>query len=235
MNKQAAIAPRRAWYSPVAIGGSIWLRPRVYVATLVGGALLWLLPGDITLSLRGALAWNAGGAVYLLSALMTMRACGADVIEQRAARQDDSRILILFMILLAIAASFAGIAGLLSEAKAASPSLRLAFVALAALTISVSWTVTQFVFALHYAHEYYGPEDADSDARHGLDFPGCATPDYWDFLYFATSIGATSQTSDVSIKSRALRRLVTLHAVVSFVFNTMILALTVNLAASLGA
>ena len=139
------------------------------------------------------------------------------------------------MILLAIAASFAGIAGLLSEAKAASPSLRLAFVALAALTISVSWTVTQFVFALHYAHEYYGPEDADSDARHGLDFPGCATPDYWDFLYFATSIGATSQTSDVSIKSRALRRLVTLHAVVSFVFNTMILALTVNLAASLAA
>ena len=93
--------------------------------------------------------------------------------------------------------------------------------------------MTQFVFALHYAHEYYRPEDPASDARGGLEFPGCPKPDYWDFLYFATSIGATSQTSDVAIRSRALRRLVMLHAVVSFVFNTMILALTVNLAASL--
>ena len=64
-------------------------------------------------------------------------------------------------------------------------------------------------------------------------FRGCEQPDYWDFLYFSTSIGATSQTSDVAIKSRALRRLVTLHAIVSFFFNTAVLALTVNIAASL--
>ena len=228
--------PRRAWYSPVAIARSIRLRPRVYLATLSAAVVaVALLRSGLPLSARAALTWNAGGLVYLLSAVYTMRACHVDTIEQRAARQDDSRALILSIILLAITSSFAGIAGLISEAKAASPESRLLFVALAAVTISVSWAVTQFVFALHYAHEFYLPEDASSDARGGLDFPGCKTPDYWDFLYFSTSIGATSQTSDVSIRSRALRRLVTLHAVVAFVFNTMILALTINLAASLAA
>ena len=96
----------------------------------------------------------------------------------------------------------------------------------------ISWGVTQVAFALHYAHDYYRPDDS-SDEGGGLDFPACNSPDYWDFLYFSTSIGATSQTSDVSIKSRALRRLVTLHATVSFFFNTAVLALTVNIAASL--
>ena len=99
------------------------------------------------------------------------------------------------------------------------------------LTIMISWIVTQVAFALHYAHAYYRPDRAA--IRAGLDFPECDQPDYWDFLYFSTSIGATSQTSNVSIKSRALRRLVTLHATVSFFFNTAVLALTVNIAASL--
>jgi uncharacterized membrane protein len=67
----------------------------------------------------------------------------------------------------------------------------------------------------------------------GLDFPDDETPDYWDFLYFATSIGAASQTSDVAIRTKALRRLVTLHAVISFFFNTAVLALVINIGASL--
>ena len=93
----------------------------------------------------------------------------------------------------------------------------------------MSWGVTQIVFAIHYAHDYYRPDDGGAA---GLRFPECEDPDYWDFLYFSTSIGATSQTSDTEIRSRALRRLVTLHATVAF-FNTAVLALTVNIAASL--
>ena len=224
---------QRRWYSPLAIARSIWLRPRGYLSCLAGGGCLMLLPQELSASMRESLAWTAGGVVYLLSAFHTMRKCGADIIETRAARQDDSRALILIIILLAIASSFAGIAGLLGEVKQAGAQARLLYIGLAALTIVVSWTVCQVVFALHYAHEFYRPEDSRSDARGGLDFPGCPNPDYWDFIYFSTSIGATSQTSDVAIRSRAFRRLVTLHAVVSFVFNTMILALTVNLAASL--
>lgn len=224
---------KRRWYSPVAVARSIWLRPRVWLATLLGGTVLALLPEDMPLSLREVLAWNTGGIVYLTLVLHAMRSCNPEVMEKRAARQDDSRVLILIVILLAVASSFAGIAALLGEAKITGGTVRLVYVGLTAATIILSWTVTQFVFTMHYAHEFYRPDDPASDARRGLHFPDCPTPDYWDFLYFATSIGATSQTSDVSIRSRAFRRLVTLHAIVSFVFNTMVLALTINLAASL--
>lgn len=224
---------KRPWYSPVAIGRSIVLRPRVWLAALMGAAIMTLLPRDMPLSLREVLAWNGGGIVYLTLVLHTMRSCSPELMEARAARHDDSRVLILLVILLAIASSFAGIAALLAEARTTVGFTRMIYIGLTAATIVVSWTVTQFVFTMHYAHEFYRPEDASSDARRGLVFPECPMPDYWDFLYFATSIGATSQTSDVAIRSRAFRRLVTLHAVVSFVFNTMVLALTINLAASL--
>ena len=93
--------------------------------------------------------------------------------------------------------------------------------------------MTQVAFTLHYAHEYYSPDQLSVTGDPALAFPKTTTPDYWDFFYFATSIGAASQTSDVSINDRSLRRLVTLHAIVSFFFNTMVLALAINLAASL--
>ncbi len=107
---------------------------------------------------------------------------------------------------MAIAASFAAIAGLIGEAKlpTTSPSEKLFLAGLAVATIMTSWVVTQVVFALHYAHGYYRPDDGGPVG--GLRFPECEDPDYWDFLYFSTSIGATSQTSDTEIRSRALRR-----------------------------
>ena len=161
-----------------------------------------------------------------------MKSCRIETIRARAAGQDDGRFAVLLLILAAILASFVAIAGLISEAKAAKDLWKVAYLGLAGLTIFVSWTVTQVAFTLHYAHEYYQPHGIN-DATDGLTFPNDTTPDYWDFFYFATSIGATSQTSDVAIKSKALRRIVTLHAVASFFFNTTVLALTINLAASL--
>ncbi len=208
------------------------LRPRVYLAAATGLVVLLGLPHSIPTSLRGTFAWNAGGLVYLVLALMIMRRCGVDVIRSRAARQDDSGIVILGVILLAICASFLAIAELIGLAKTAASEARIWYLALAGSTIFVSWLVTQVMFAFHYAHEHYSPHGSHA-IEGGLDFPADRHPDYWDFIYFSTSIGATSQTSDVSIKSKEIRRLVTLHAVVSFFFNTMVLALTINLAASL--
>jgi len=208
------------------------LRPRVYLAAATGLVVLLGLPHSIPTSLRGTFAWNAGGLVYLVLALMIMRRCGVDVIRSRAARQDDSGIVILGVILLAIGASFLAIAELIGLAKTAGSEARIWYLALAGSTIFVSWLVTQVMFAFHYAHEHYSPHGSHA-IEGGLDFPADRHPDYWDFIYFSTSIGATSQTSDVAIKSKEIRRLVTLHAVVSFFFNTMVLALTINLAASL--
>ncbi len=224
----------RSWYNPMAVAQSITLRPRFYAAVLVGGLSFTLLPESWPRMARASVAWDLAGLTYLAFAFRLILTCGADRLRARAARRDDSRLVILTIILLAIAASFAAIAGLIVEAKlpTTATSEKLLLAGLAVLTLMISWTVTQVAFALHYAHVYYRP-DAGSDAGGGLVFPGCEQPDYWDFLYFATSIGATSQTSDTSIRSHALRRLVTLHAAVSFFFNTAVLALTVNIAASL--
>jgi uncharacterized membrane protein len=161
-----------------------------------------------------------------------MRSCHSDRIKLRAAIQDDSGILILGLILLAIFSSFSAIFGLLNEAKMGSSDAKMLFVGLAGATILISWMVMQVAFALHYAHQYYRPDHSMSGIS-GLDFPKDAHPDYWDFFYFSTSIGAASQTSDVNINSKELRRLVTLHSIVAFFFNVIVVALMINLAASL--
>jgi uncharacterized membrane protein len=199
----------------------------------MAGIALWVvLPGSWSAIVRGALAWDLSAAIYLALAFRIMLTCTSDVIRARAARQDDSRVVILVIILLAIIASFIAIAGLLAEAKEAAYPLKVLRLGLAATEIILAWTVMQVVFTLHYAHEFYRPSGKQSIAE-GLEFRGDSNPDYWDFFYFATSIGAASQTSDVSIRTKPLRRLVTLHAIISFFFNTAVLALTINLAASM--
>jgi len=222
---------KRPWYSPRAIARSIAIRPRLYYSALAGVAALVLLPRSWPASLREALAWDLSAAIYLALAFRVMLTCKGQIIRARAARQDDSRVVILIIILLAITVSFIAIAGVLSDAKTAS--YKLINLGLAAVTILLSWTVTQVAFTLHYAHEYYRPSDGPHTFAEGRDFRGDRTPDYWDFFYFATSFGAASQTSDVSILTKPLRRLATLHAIISFFFNTAVLALSINLAASM--
>ncbi len=222
---------RRGWYHPFSVFRSIVGQPRVYVAVAAGLSVLLLLPSTASGPVRQALGWIIGSGVYLSLVTWTMWTSTSGIMAKQAERQDESRMVIMALVLLAIGLSFALIVGLLSEAKSAGQS-KWFYLVLAGSTTIVSWTVTQFVFTLHYAHEYYRP-DTNKDPKGGLDFAGEKNPDYWDFLYFATSIGAASQTSDVVISSRGLRRLVTVHAVVSFFFNTAVLALTINLAASL--
>jgi uncharacterized membrane protein len=238
-SEDIAVKGRARWYRPTSILRSIQLRPRIYLAVTAGLLALLLLPHTLSASVREALAWIIGAVVYLGVAVRSMLDCPGDVIAARARRIDDSRMVILGVVLLAIASSFISIAGLINEAKEATRHVKLWYLGLASATILVSWTVTQIVFTLHYAHEYYSPSahsvgsPGQEASKPPLDFPGEPNPDYWDFLYFATSIGATSQTSDVAVRARSIRRLVTVHAIVSFFFNATVLALTINLAASL--
>ena len=233
MTETQAPSPRRQWYRPTSIWRSIKTRPRVYLAALAALAAFALLPRSLSGSVREALIWIVAALVYLGVAGRMMVKSSSETIASRAARQDDSRMVIISLILVAVASSFISIAGLMTEAKEATRQVKLLFLSLAALTIVVSWFVMQMTFTLHYAHEFYRPSVRGRDEMSGLVFPGETKPDYWDFLYFATSIGATSQTSDVGIRSRAIRRLVTVHSVISFFFNSAVLALTINLAASL--
>jgi uncharacterized membrane protein len=124
--------------------------------------------------------------------------------------------------------ALASLAAVVSELGHAPSAYR---VLLGAATILLSWGLMHVIFALHYAHEFYGE---GSDARSGgLVFPGNEEPDYWDFLYYSLVVAMTAQVSDVQITSKAMRRLTTVHGVVSFLFNVIVLALTVNIVSSL--
>ena len=221
------------WYNPRSIARSIRLRPRLYLAAVAAVATFAILPRSYSVNVREACVWVIGGFVYLALSTRMMWSSTSSEIAKRAARNDDSRLVIIGLILLAIGSSFASIVGLLSEAKGASQHAKWLYLCLAATTIIVAWSVMQVVFTFHYAHEFYRPSMRERHPGGDLAFPGETNPDYWDFLYFATSIGATSQTSDVAIRSRPIRRLATVHAIVSFFFNAAILALMINLAASL--
>src|SRR5262249_50252361 len=146
---------------------------RFYGAAICGAVALFLLPRDWPHTVRSSVAWDIGGFIYLFFALRLMFTCGADRIQARAERGDDSRAVILFIILLAIVASFAAIAGLIGEAKlpTTGQTQKVLLAGLAVVTIMTSWGVTQFAFTLHYAHDYYRPDKGD-EAK-GLIFPEC--------------------------------------------------------------
>jgi len=222
----------RPWYRPGAIARSIAMRPKVYLAILAGGVTAALLP-HTSGSVRTALAADIGFLVYLALSLRIMMTHGSEGMRKQAARQDDGAIVILIIVLVAIALSLWTIFGVLSEARQEGGGAKALHTAVAGMTILLSWLVNQVAFTFHYAHEFYRPDDSAGQRPEGLDFPEDSSPDYWDFFYFATSIGAASQTSDVAVRSKALRRLVTLHAIVSFFFNTAVLALAINIGASL--
>lgn len=212
---------RRRWLLPLRS------RPRLVLAALVALAVPPLLPAALDLSTRILLGWDCAVALYLAACARMMHRADAGAIRRRARRQDEGRAVILVLTSLAIAFSFGAIAVELHGLDDHDPnSWRLA---LAGVTILLSWTVAQVVMALHYAGAYYG----DPDAEGGLDFPGDdRAPDYADFLYFAFTMGAACQTSDVAVTTRGMRGLVLAHTILAFLFNTTILALAVNVGAS---
>src|SRR5262249_49331945 len=141
-------------------------------------------------------------------------------VKRNAVVQDEGRFSILIVTAVAALASLAAIVAEL-HAPERSPHL-LVFVS---TTIALSWAMVHVIFSLHYAHEYYRGEIG------GMNFPNDDKPDYWDFVYFAFVIGMTAQVSDVAITDKVVRRTATAHGIVSFAFNTALLALMVNMAA----
>lgn len=201
----------------------VYARARTFVALACGIAVYALLPKTLPPVTRFLMAWDVFAALYLVLVYAFVLRSGIGHIRQQAALQDDGRFLIL--IVTAIGA-FASIAAIVFELG--QPDRGGFGVTLAVATIALSWTVVHTTFALHYAHDYYSQRRGG-----GLAFPGDDRPDYWDFVYFSFVIGMTAQVSDVGITSKAIRRTATAHGIVSFVFNTALLALTINIAASL--
>lgn len=206
---------------------------RLAVAVVVGVVVFLILPDALRLAMRIASAWVAGVAIFLALTAAVMVGASPERVRARVRQLDPRGWVVLAIIVAAASISLLALGLTLQKAAgetAAALALRLV---VTGLTVVASWTLTHTIFALHYAHHFYGDVDGPSTAdRGGVAFPGTDLPDYWDFLYFAFVIGMTCQVSDVQVTSRAMRRLTLMHGVLSFFFNTIVLALAVNLLAS---
>ncbi len=209
-------------------------RPRLFIGLLCGLVAVPMFPHGISNTTRAILAWDTGVVVYLVLAAFLFSTERLDRIAADAAAQEEGEWTIFSLTIAAVAFSFAAIVSeFASIAKDMPPDQRDLHLALVVLTLFVSWLMTHTTFAFRYAHEYYEVSADGSGIVGGLDFPGEKRPDYLDFLYFALVLGMTFQVSDVQITARKFRRLASVHGLLSFLFNTIILALTVNLAAGL--
>ena len=209
------------------------VRPRLFFTlaiTLLLGALLpvqWV-PQTLT---RWLLAWNAGTVLYVVLATVMMVRSSLDHMHQRGRVHDEGQLVILLLVVAAALASVGAIAGELSLAKQLHGADKLLHVALAGITVFTSWAFIQVMFAIHYAHDYYAALVRGRPP--GLKFPDDDMPDYGDFFYFAAVIGTSGQTADVAFVGKPMRRIGTLHCVLAFLFNTTVLALLINIGASL--
>ena len=217
-----ALARFRKMSRPVRL---IYARPRTFIALATGILVCLLLPGSYRLVTRLLFGWDALIAVYLVLVYAMMLCNDHQHIRRAAAMQDDGRFVIL---LVTATGAFASIAAIVSELG--TPHRGVMELSIAITTIALSWAAVHTTFALHYAHDYYRNAKPG-----GLQFPSGDKEDhadYWDFVYFSFVIGMTAQVSDVGITDKTIRRTATAHGIVSFIYNTALLALTVNIAAS---
>ena len=210
---------------------------RLLLGAIVGIAVGFATEDLLRLPFRFAAGWVAAVAVFLLLTVAALGRATPEDVRRRARRLDSRRWVILALVVAAAAISLLALGASFGKAANETGGALTLRLTLAALTILASWLLTHSIYALHYLHHFYGDDPATKSAedRGGLAFPGKGLPDYWDFLYFSAVIGMTCQVSDVQVTSRSMRRMVMIHGVLSFFFNTFILALAVNfVAGSLG-
>jgi len=215
--------------------------PRLIVAAVAGTAVGLLLPAQLAglPTPRFIVGWNVFALLYLAIAGRMIAQSPQCEIQRRAARQDDGRMLVLVLGLLASVAVLMAVGSQLAAVgahrdktpDALDAAQKALHVGLAALTVVSGWFVTQVLFALHYAHEFFSARQrGEADP---LQFPGGGDPGYADFLYFACIIGTSAQTADVALASRRMRSVGLVHCIQAFFFNTTVRALTINIAAGL--
>lgn len=189
------------------------------------------LPADM--AFRGLLAWCVGLSVYLVLAWWLCASFDASQTRERAQAQDEPSMVLFLVLLLATAACVAAITVLMQQSRDLSGVQRGLHIILSVFALAASWLFIQTIFTFRYAHRYYREEQQGEPDGPGLEFPGGQDPDYFDFLYYAHVVGMTSQVSDVQVTSREMRRLTLIHSVLSFGFNMLILALSINVVAGL--
>jgi uncharacterized membrane protein len=210
-------------------------RHRFIIGLAAGAAMSFALHGPLGFPNEVVAGWNAFALVVIALDWLTILTTPQRKIRELAQQQDLSRFLIFVFVVVAACAALFAVGFLVSRPKEQTAGVHMAFTL---LTVASSWTLVHTVFSLRYAHAFYGDSDVSGVHHHagGLTFPGDPDrpdrpkrlPDYLDFAYFSFGIGMTCQVSDVQINSPRMRRLALVHSVLSFGFNTIILALLIN-------
>ncbi|KQX24828.1 MULTISPECIES: DUF1345 domain-containing protein [unclassified Sphingomonas] len=207
--------------APLALGHR--LAPPRFVAFMALGIAGFLIAFHMMGWSRAAMiGFDIGATVFLLSCLPLLGR-EPDAMRESAERNDANRATLLAITGIVCSVILVAIAEELSARGATSP----ATVALIIGTLLLAWLFSNMTYALHYAHLFYSRNAKGGDSG-GIGFPGDDEPNYWDFIYFAFTLGMTFQTSDVEIGSRSIRRVAILHSFAAFVFNIGVLAFTIN-------
>ena len=205
---------------------------RFIISALAGAVVFAAVPGDLPVGARLVLGWTAFAMMSLLLSWALFASGDPGSVRRSAWLQDAGRTLILAVVVLGSCGSLLGVWALLGDARGQSGSVYAFYMTLAPVSVALTWCLVHTLFTFRYAHIYYGAGQIHGTHHGGLEFPGDHLPDYIDFAYYAFVVGMTAQVSDVPVTSRRLRRLTLIHGVISFAFNTIILALTINVLAT---
>ncbi len=200
---------------------------RLFISLGVAAITFAVLPWRWAVEVRALATWNAYVFTVLVLAWITITTADPEEVMKGAKLQDSGRNTIFIFVVGAACVSIFAVGLMLNAAKGLHGVRLTERVVFSLFTVVSSWVLVHTVFALRYAHIYYGT-DEDQNRVGGLEFPDEESPDYLDFAYFSFIIGMTSQVSDVSIHSTHLRRLGLLHGLISFFFNVTIIALSIN-------
>jgi len=187
----------------------------------------------ISNSTRVMISWDAFAIAMITMSWLLFFKTTATQQHEIVKRQDDNISVIFAIVLSAVCVSLAGALLLIlnTEESILDRDLRTIFTIAA---VTTSWILLHTIFTIRYAHLYHNYDNAQTGAEGGgIDFPNAEAPDYIDFAYFSFVIGMTFQVSDITISSKTVRRFVLMHSLISFVFNTIIVALTVNIIAGI--
>jgi uncharacterized membrane protein len=198
------------------------VRTRLILA-IAGALIAWLVaPWPIAATTRALLAWDVAGLVLVGVAGMIIVRSDARETRRRAAAYDPGRRVVWILVLIASTVSLLAATIVVRQGR---EGMRALHVALCVATVAISWLVTHSAFTLRYAHLYY----RDAERAGGIELPGGEPPDDLDFAYFAFTIAMCFQVSDATISGRQIRRSALGHALLAFLYNTVILALALNL------
>jgi uncharacterized membrane protein len=198
--------------------------------SLICGLILYNFT-SLKIATQLIIIFDLGVILFLFLFLVLMVRANQQEMLRRAALQDEGKLVVLFLVLIAAVISLVSIFAQLSVAKEAHGIHKFENIALAALTIFISWIFIHLMFSIHYAHDYY--LNISKKKPGGLEFPRTEFPNYLDFFYLSCSIGTSGQTADVGFSDHNMRRAGIVHCVFTFFFNVTVLALLINVLAGL--